>query len=128
MSKGSIVLIGLLGLFFLSAWSVPVDGEVDRLNMMSYASHYRNLDTVRVFASRALAMSGGYPSGRAEAYNNLAFADIAKMDYDKAYARLDSVEKSTDNQVELLVADVQYMRLLWIPGTFVETTEAYRRR
>ena len=111
VSKGSIVLIGLLGLFFFSACSVPVDGEVDRLNMMSYASHYRNLDTVRVFASRALAMSGGYPSGRAEAYNNLAFADIAKMDYDKAYARLDSVEKSTDNQVELLVADVQYMRL-----------------
>ncbi len=54
---------------------------------------------------------GGYKSGRAEAYNNLAFVHIARMEYDKAATLLDSVYLSTDNQIELLVADIQNMRL-----------------
>lgn len=105
------MLACLLGLFLFSACAPSGDAGADRLNTLSYAYHYRNLDSVRAFALKALALSDGYPTGKAEAYNNLAFADIAAMDYAKARARLDSVALSADNQLELLVADIQNMRL-----------------
>lgn len=111
MFKGSTVLIGLLSLFLFSACKPTGNATVDKLNSMSYAYHYRNLDSVKSFALKALDFSSNYSSGKAEAYNNLVFADIALMDYERAYARLDSVALVTDNQVELLLADVQYMRL-----------------
>lgn len=110
--KGSMLLAAALGLFFFSACSGTCGkSEVDRLNDYSYACHYRNLDSVASSARRALALSHGYGAGKAEAYNNLAFERIARMDYDAAYDLLDSVNLSTDNQFELLVADVQLMRL-----------------
>ena len=110
--KGSIWLIAVLGLFLFSACShYENDGKVDKLNSLSYAYHYVSLDSVEALAGRALALAADYPSGKAEAYNNLAFVDIAKMEYEEAYLLLDSVGLVTDNQVELLVADVQLMRL-----------------
>lgn len=105
------MLAGLLGLFLFSACTRHGDAGVDRLNDLAYTYHYRNIDSVSSFALKALALAAGYPSGRAEAYNNLAFADIAQMDYGLAAARLDSALAVTDNQVEQLVADVQHMRL-----------------
>ena len=110
--KGSIWLIAVLGLFFFSACSHrDCDETVDKLNTLSYAFHYKNLDSVNVYSNKALRLATDYPAGRAEAYNNLAFVNIAKMEYEKAYRLLDSVELITDNQVELLIADVQLMRL-----------------
>ena len=89
--------------------------EADRLNDASYVSHYTNLDSTRIYAERALAAAGSgtrsYGSGQAEALNNLAFVSIAQMDYQRAYCLLDSVHTLTDNYVELLVADIQLMRL-----------------
>lgn len=105
------MLVGILSLLFLSACTSSKNEKVDGLNTLSYAYHYRNLDSVRVYADSALALSGNYPAGKAEAYNNMAFACMARMEYDKADSLLDLVGKSTDNQVELLVADIQYMRL-----------------
>ena len=105
------MLIGILSLFFFSACSSTFDERVDGLNSLSYAFHYRNLDSVRVYADSALALSDGYPAGKAEAYNNLAFAAIARMEYDAAYALLSDAVQATDNQVELLVSDVLFMRL-----------------
>lgn len=84
---------------------------VDRLNSSSYAYHYRSIDSTAFYAREALANSCGYRSGEAEALNNLAFVSIAKMNYGMATRQLDSVFSVTDNQLELLVADVQYMRL-----------------
>ena len=105
-------LIVILGLFCFSACSNSGQADlVDKLNSLSYSFHYRNLDSVSTYAARALSASGRYSSGKAEAYNNLAFVDIARMEYRSARLRLDSVCLSSDNQVELLVADVQYMRL-----------------
>lgn len=109
--KGSILLVCVLGLFFFSACGSSVDGMIDGLNSLSYAWHYRNLDSVKIYADSALALSGNYPAGKAEAYNNLAFVSTARMEYDKADSLLDLAIRSSDNQVELLVADVQYMRL-----------------
>ena len=98
-------------LFFLSACSPEHKAEVDRLNDISYAFHYRNLDSTAYYADKALALSSDYSNGRAEALNNLAFVCIMRMDYDRAYRLLDKATSTTDNQIELLVSDVQCMRL-----------------
>ena len=81
------------------------------MNDTSYYFHYRNLDSVYHYAARAEALSGNYDGGRAEALNNLAFYYTAKMNYKRASLLLDSVSLVTDNQIELLIADVQLMRL-----------------
>ena len=85
--------------------------EINRLNDSAYSYHYRNLDSTFFYASKALSLSSSYPDGRAEALNNLAFVHIAKMNYVKAETLLKEVLNRTDNQLELLVADVQLMRL-----------------
>lgn len=110
VSRGSIVLLCLLGLL-LSACGTENKEEVDKLNSLSYFYHYKNLDSTAVYARRALALADDYHAGQAEAFNNLAFVSIMKMDYQDAYKLLDSVRLVTDNQVELLVADIQEMRL-----------------
>lgn len=94
-----------------SACSPSHKGEVDELNHLSYALHYRNLDSTKALAEKALALSEDYPAGYAEACNNLAFVAIAKMDYHTAKRWLDKVNERSDNQIELLIADVQNMRL-----------------
>lgn len=95
----------------LTSCSLPNRHKVDGLNEKSYFYHYRNLDSTRVYAERAYALSGRYGEGRAEALNNLAFVSIVKMDYEHAKQQLEKVDDITNNQVELLVADVQFMRL-----------------
>ena len=85
--------------------------EVDRLNDVSYSYHYRNLDSTRAYAKRALELSQNYDDGRAEALNNLAFVEIARMNYARAFTILTSIPEQTDNQIEQLVSDVQLMRL-----------------
>lgn len=104
-------ILCIWSLFLCLACSNDCRIQVDKLNKMSYAYHYRNLDSTLLYAHKALKLSRGYSSGEAEALNNLAFVSIAKMEYKRATSQLDSIFKITDNQVELLVADIQYMRL-----------------
>lgn len=103
--------IATLSLFFFSACTPEHKDEVDRLNKQSYAFHYRDLDSTENYALKALRLSADYSDGCAEAYNNLAFVNIARMNYERAYLYIDSVTLATDNQLELLIADVQGMRL-----------------
>lgn len=111
-TKGSLWIASILSLLFFSACSHDTDRQtVDRLNDISYAYHYRNIDSAEVKASQAYEMAAKYGDGRAEALNNLAFVDIIRMDYDRAAERLREVEQHTNNCVELLVAAVQQMRL-----------------
>ena len=49
----------------------------------------------------------GQGEGLAEALNNKAFVCIMRMEYGEACRLLDSIGSCTDNQIELLVADVQ---------------------
>ena len=98
----------MLGLFACSDKNAD---EADRLNSKAYAFHYRSLDSTAVYAQRAFDVSEDYADGRAEALNNLAFVHISKMEFEKASKLLNDVQNITDNQVELLVADVQMMRL-----------------
>ena len=101
----------LILLLLLSACSSPDRQAVDELNLLSYAYHYRSLDSTEHFARSAWNRSGHYADGKAEALNNLAFVSIARMRYDEAKQRLDSVAALTDNQIELLIANIQQMRL-----------------
>lgn len=85
--------------------------EIDRLNDKAYYFHYISLDSTIFYSNAALKKSEHYDAGRNEALNNLAFADIIKMNFDKAEKRLTEIINSTDNQIELLVANTQMMRL-----------------
>lgn len=103
--------MAILGLLLFSACSSSDRHTVDRLNSQSYAFHYRNIDSTEYYAREALKQSGSYADGKAEAYNNLAFVSIARMNYQQADSLLDNAISLTNNQVELLVAEVQRMRL-----------------
>jgi len=101
----------ILSTILFSACSRLEREAVDKLNNLSYAFHYRNIDSTRHFAQQAFDLSGHYPAGRAEALNNLAFVHIARMEYDEAEKLLTEVIETSDNQVELFIAYVQQMRL-----------------
>ena len=100
-----------LFIFLFSACS-PTDRQaVDKLNSLSYAYHYSNLDSTAYYAQQAYDQAAAYSDGRAEALNNLAFVRIARMEYDEARKLLDEVAKITDNQLEQLIAYIMQMRL-----------------
>ena len=108
---GSAVVLLMMALFFFSACRPSHQKEVDELNAMAYALHYRDLDSTKSLAMKALRLSDDYSTGYAEACNNLAFVAMAKMDYPEARKWLDKVEQKSNNQLELLIADVQSMRI-----------------
>jgi len=101
----------IISTILISACSRPDRGSVDKLNFLSYAYHYRNIDSAQAYAVRAYKLSDGYSEGRAEACNNQAFVCIVRMQYDDAEMLLDEVLETSDNQVERMVAYVQHMRL-----------------
>jgi signal transduction histidine kinase len=109
--KFSAFIVMMLALFFYSACGPSHKQEVDRLNTLSYAYHYRDLDSAKMLAQRALALSDDYSAGYAEACNNLAFVEMAKMNYKEARRWLGLVEEKSNNQLELLIADVHMMRI-----------------
>lgn len=84
---------------------------VDHYNDLSYTFHYKDIDSTLYYSQKALSAAANYSAGKAESYNNRAFVELMKMEYEKAYNTLDTVYTLTDNQLELLVADVQMMRL-----------------
>ena len=99
-------------LYIFSACSPASDKQaVDKLNAFSYACHYRNIDSTEAYARKAMAMAANYSDGKAEAMNNLAFVRIAQMKYKEAKALLDKIPDITNNNIELLVAYIQQMRL-----------------
>ena len=106
-----LALNTLLALLIFSACSSPDRQAVDKLNSLSYAYHYRHIDSTELFAQRAYDAAVGYAAGRAEALNNKAFVSIVRMDYDKAEQQLNEALSVTDNQIELYIAEVQLMRL-----------------
>lgn len=85
--------------------------QTDELNETAYAYHYRSLDSTMHYASLAYKLADDYDAGAAEALNNIAFVCIARMQYDKAEQLLAEALDRTDNQVEMLITDIQLMRL-----------------
>ena len=101
----------IVSTIFFSACTRPDRQTVDKLNIQSYAYHYRNIDSTQHLAQRAYQMAEGYDAGKAEALNNLAFVHIVKMEYDEAERLLQEVTEVTDNQLQCFIAYVQQMRL-----------------
>lgn len=109
--KGFRVVLLCGSLLLFSACGPTNKDVVDRLNTISYAFHYRNIDSTRVNAERALSLSADYADGKAEALNNLAFVNLVKMNFAQARTQLTEAISTSDNQVEQLIADIQMMRL-----------------
>ena len=86
---------------------------VDTFNDKAYHSHYKNVDSVRVWAHKALelASEAEYKDGRNEALNNIAFERFQQMDFDSALCISQEVIVNTDEDVERLVADVMQMKV-----------------
>ena len=101
----------IVSTILFSACTRPDRQTVDKLNLQSYAYHYRNIDSTLHLAQRAYQMAEGYDAGKAEALNNLAFVHIVKMEYDEAERLLHEVTEVTDNQLQCFIAYVQQMRL-----------------
>lgn len=95
----------------ISGCAHRADVRIDQLNELSYAFHYRNLDSTEFYARKSLRLSDSLGVDGTEALNNLAFVCLARMQYAKAATLLRKVLTQTNNQVELLVADIQMMRL-----------------
>ena len=112
-----LALKSLLTLTILSACSLSDEGRrrADRQNYLSYSFHYRNLDSVEHYSrwQKPTMWSNGsdYDAGVAESHNNQAFVRIAKMDYQTAEYLLKLIPEETDNQIEILISNVQMMRL-----------------
>jgi signal transduction histidine kinase len=103
--------LNALILIILSACSPSDKAAVDKLNLRSYAYHYRNLDSTEYYANEAFRLAADYPDGRAEALNNLAFVSMARMNYEQAEQQLTEAKTITDNHIELLVSEISQMRL-----------------
>ena len=101
----------ILSTIIISACSSSDRQTIDKLNDQSYAYHYRNVDSTEALARRSYELAANYPTGRAEALNNMAFVNIVRMQYDDAEQQLNEVIETTDNQLQYLIAYVQQMRL-----------------
>ena len=101
----------IVSTILISACTRPARQDVDKLNLQSYAYHYRNIDSTLHLAQQAYQMAEGYDAGKAEALNNLAFVHIVKMEYDEAERLLQEVTTITDNQLQRFIAYIQQMRL-----------------
>ena len=110
MTKTSLLVL-LLPVAMVCACQAPPRAEIQRLNAKAYEAHYRSVDSVEHYAQQALQLAQHDNDGKAEALNNLAFANIVRMDYAQAERQLTEATVLTDNQIEQLVAEVQLMRL-----------------
>ena len=100
----------LLIILIFSACSSADRQQVDKLNLLSYGYHYRNLDSVKYYCDQTERLSV-HGDGEAAQMNNRAFYLMAKMDYKAVEQLLNKIPELTDNQLEVLVCYVQQMRL-----------------
>lgn len=85
--------------------------RVEHLTHRAFDLRYSNLDSVAYYANQALAISGNYHTGKAEAYNNLAFVALMNQDFPTAEHYYSMSEECSNNQLEHLISDVGMMRV-----------------
>ncbi|MGP1436911.1 MAG: DUF5113 domain-containing protein [Phocaeicola sp.] len=85
--------------------------EVDSLNRLAYHFHYIDLNKSAIAANAAFKLSKDLPSEHAEALNNIGFCTFMRMDFDNAEKQFKDVYNNTDNQLELLIADIGLMKI-----------------
>lgn len=84
---------------------------VDSLNQVSYDTHYKDLNRSYAAALEAYEAAVLHRSGKAEACNNLGFHAFMRMDFDTAERYFGEVYELTNNELELLIADVGMMKI-----------------
>ncbi len=85
--------------------------RVDSLNLLSYQQRYRNIEQSLFYAREAELLATNYADGMAEALNHEAYVCYQQMDFDGAISLCQKVYQTTNNQLELLVADVMMMKV-----------------
>lgn len=108
-----MVWLLLLPVLFSCVGTVPTKEVrfIDSLNRLAYSYRYKNLDVSLKTSLKAYEEATLYEAGKAEACNNLAFCAFMQMDFDKAEAYYKEVHRSTQNEIELLIADVGLMKV-----------------
>ena len=100
----------MLGLLAASC-AGPQDSVPDEFNRRAYALRYTDIDSSLYYAQKARMASHDNPSASAEALNNIAYVLYQRMEYSRALACTDSIYLLTNNQVELMCADVMRMKI-----------------
>lgn len=111
-----LVLLGVAGwglCLYDHAKQVSIkDREVvDSLNDLSYDYCFRQLDSAYVYAHKALKSAKNYNSGMCEALNNLMFICYLRMNYEDGYHYYCKIQNSTKNQIQLLISEINMMKL-----------------
>lgn len=83
----------------------------DDFNHRAYSLRYVDVDKSLHYADMAYALSIGYTDGQAEAINHRAYVFYQQMLFSRAMAELNRIDSVTNNQVELLCADVMRMKI-----------------
>ncbi len=100
-----------LGACSPSAEALKTQAMVDSLNALAYQNRYKDATRSWTFAEQAEAASADYPDGLAEALNHRAYVRYQQMNFDEALSLATRVGDLTNNQVELLAADVMQMKI-----------------
>ena len=83
----------------------------DSLNEVAYSLRYKSLLQSRQAAEMAYEMAAGNGSARAEACNHLGFCAFMEMDFTEAERCFQQVYTLTKNELELLIADIGWMKI-----------------
>lgn len=108
-----IVAICLLSSLFSCIGTAPTREVrmLDSLNQRAYYYRYKSLDSSYNAAWQAYEKASLYMKGRAEACNNLGFCAFMQMNFDLAERMYKEVYRQTQNELELLIADVGLMKI-----------------
>ncbi|NDV59636.1 DUF5112 domain-containing protein [Bacteroides sp. 519] len=110
-----IIVIPLLFISFLvSCIGTAPTKEVqliDSLNRRAYNYRYKDLEKTFESAWIAYEEANLYTTGKAEACNNLGFYAFMQMNFDRAEQFFREVYNLTQNELELLIADVGLMKI-----------------
>ncbi|NMA75278.1 MAG: DUF5113 domain-containing protein [Bacteroidales bacterium] len=90
--------------------------EMDTLNDKAHAFRYINLDSLHYYAQEAIQKVNHYNLGKAESSNHLGFYFFMKMDFEEALKWHEKVYPITQNEIELLIADIGHMRIFQRTG------------
>ena len=109
MNRGTVLAI--IAIILLVSCRRQDTSMPDALNRRAYMLRYQNVDSSMHYADMAYEASANYSDGRAEAISHMAFVKYQQMQYTEALKQLDRIDSLTNNQVELLCADVLRMKI-----------------
>ena len=110
--KAKAALIPMIALLIACASASEKRTPCSECNDLAYRMRYTDIHMSLEAARKAYDRSSGDPDGKAEALNNMAYADYQQMRYDHALNLLKELYGFSRNQLELLCADVLTMKIM----------------